>query len=806
MTASDKQSSGGGSSPGEGALHIPGDSEHGSGARDTAQVPEGAFYVPVSVLNPPSLIQNVLERFEVGTVGDLLELTEEELHDAAGVGAKKIEVITELKQRARRELEFNQHGLSEASETQLLSDRLVTRDVGMDEPWQRILRVLPTRARGAFESVGYGSIGDLVEAFERGDLSRLPNFGPKTLTRVEEILEMIAREGLEAYLFGERGRPETIDDLLAQALDSLEESDRDIVERRFFAGDTFGEIGDDYGVSFQAIQARFDTLVETLSHQFGPEAEVLVEPLVAASERVGGLLPVEVVRRNTELDDLREVLFALHIAGESDYRLWHAKFLTPLHQSDIDTKLRALRDEIVETGRATLPYERVQNFARRAGLQLERGALSDVFNVTWEVEIGPSGPVKNPWARRSDHVANVLEDSQEPMAAQEILERLEGAQEHDEGIDDISERALNGLLHRHEDIYTIERGTYVHASALPVSRGALDEVVAWCVQRLEGETGQISTKYLLGELEEAGVAKQGLTPYLLKDALSRHPEVLTFKNTYLVAHAETFEESGKTLADRVEAVLSGAQDPLTVEDVIDRLPEGIDYHRMSIYTTLLSAPFSLNMGNNRFVHIDFVGLSEGRRTRLLDAIHQSLPGDGTPKSCNDLLEELQDKPEARSLSIRDHGTGLLWGLLREDDRVVCGPGELVARDTGSESQHVLRTAIGQIVSEYGAAYPREVRSELRSQYGYGGSDSAVFGSLTRSSEEGRLLRLPDSLYVPEGTDASVLDHMESRDREILKLAQSSELAESPERVLELLESYYDRHGHDAERDKVRGVR
>ncbi|MFP4599741.1 MAG: sigma factor-like helix-turn-helix DNA-binding protein [Persicimonas sp.] len=770
------------------------------------EVPQGAFYVPVSVLNPPSLIQNVLDRFEVGTVGELLRLSDEDLREARGVGSKKIEVISDLKNQAQSQLEFDQHGLSEASETQLLSDRLLTRGVAMDAPWERILRVLPTRARGAFESVGYDTIGELVDAFERGELNRLPNFGPKTLNRVEEILEMIATEGLEAYLFGDRGRPETIDELLEQALDSLEDSDRDIVERRFFDGDTFGEIGDDYGVSFQAIQARFDTLVETLVHRFGPEAEELVDPLVSACERAGGLLPAEEVRQTSGLDDMRQALFALHIAGHTDFRIWQGDFLTPMHQSDIDTKLRRLRDQIVETGRAVLPYERVETFARRAGLRLERRWLAQLFEVAWSVDLGRSGPVRNPWARRSDHVANVLEDAGRPMAAQEILERLEEADEYDHGIDEISERALNGLLHRHEDIYTIERGTYVHVSALPVTRQMLDEVVGWCVERLEGETGQISTKYLLGELEEAGLAREGLTPYLLKDALSRHPEVLTFKNTYLVAHAETFEESGKTLADRVETVLAQANNPLTVEDVIDRLPEGIDYHRMSIYTTLLSAPFSLNMGNNRFVHLDFVGLSETRRGRLLDAVYQALPADGTPKSCTDLLEELTDMPEARSLSLREYGSGLLWGLLREDDRIVCGPGELVARDTGKESQHVLRTAIGQIVAEHGAAYPREVRSELRSQYGYSGSDSAVFGSLTRSAEEGRLLRLPDSLYVPTGDDEQILEHMASRDREVTKLARSSEIPDTPEHVLGLLEAYYERHGHTDELNQVRSAR
>src|SRR5690554_7556466 len=151
---------------------------------------------------------------------------------------------------------------------------------------------------------------------------------------------------------------------------------------------------------------------------------------------------------------------------------------------------------------------------------------------------------------------------------------------------------------------------------------------------------------------------------------------------------------------------------------------------MSIYTTLLSAPFSLNMGNNRFVHISFVGFSESRRNRLLDAVRDTLPADGTPMSCSDLLNELSEMPEARALSIRDYGSGLLWGLLREHEEVVCGPGELVARDTGSESQHVLRTAIGQILADYGAAYPREVRCEWRTQCGSGGGGSWGLCSLS----------------------------------------------------------------------------
>lgn len=768
-------------------------------------VPKGAHYVPVTVLDPPSLVQNVLDRLDVVTVGDLLSLSDEQLKQARGVGAKKIEVINELKERALSELRFDEHGLSEASETQLLSDRLENRGIELDERWERVLRVLPTRARGAFESVGFGSLRELVQAFERGELRELPNFGPKTLRKVEEILERIAVHGLEDYIYGQAGAPTTISQLVDQALAVLDDDDRQIVERRFFQGHTFGEIGDDFGVSFQAIQARFDSLVEQLRFRFGPEAELLVEPILAYVDGCEGLVGHGEVMDRAEADNLREVLFALQLAGESEFRIWQDRFVTRLSTDELEQRLKALRDKIVETGRAVVAYERIEEFGRAVGLHLSRADMRALFEAVWHVDLPLEGPVPNPWARRSDHIANLLEDARRPLSADQIHDLLEDSEASEagvEGLDEISERALNGLLHRHEDIYTIERGSYVHVSALPIEPEALDQIVEWCVDRLRGETGQISTKFLLREMADTSLPIDGLTPYLLKDALSRHPKVLTFKNTYLVAHTDSFEDRGMTLADRVEAVLAEASEPLTVEDVIERLAEAIDYHRMSIYTTLLSAPFSVNLGNNRFVHVNYVGLNEKRRERLRDEVYETLPADGTPMSCTDLLDKLDKLPEARSLKIRPHGAGLLWGMLRDDARIVCGPGELVARDDGSDDQHVLRTAIGQIIDDHGAAYPREVRAELRNQFGYRGSDSAVFGSLTRGAEEGALLRFPESLYTRNTDDDSVLEALSMRDREVRRLADSNELDQAPPRVRELLAKYYRRHGHQGALDRL----
>ena len=69
-----------------------------------------------------------------------------------------------------------------------------------------------------------------------------------------------------------------------------------------------------------------------------------------------------------------------------------------------------------------------------------------------------------------------------------------------------------------------------------------------------------------------------------------------------------------------------------------------------------------------------------------------------------------------------------------------------------------------------------------------------------------LLRLPDSLYVPNGDDGQVLGAMESRPREIVGLAESSELHETSDRVLGLLETFYEEQGHQAQLERIREIR
>src|SRR5262249_60275028 len=56
-------------------------------------------------------------------------------------------------------------------------------------------------------------------------------------------------------------------------------------------------------------------------------------------------------------------------------------------------------------------------------------------------------------------------------------------------------------LDRNKDVYLIGSGTYIHAEGLTVARDRLNEIVEWCLRRIEGEPGAISTEFLLTEIE-----------------------------------------------------------------------------------------------------------------------------------------------------------------------------------------------------------------------------------------------------------------------------------------------------------------
>ncbi len=557
--------------------------------------------------------------------------------------------------------------------------------------------------------------------------------------------------------------PETIEALLALAFEGLQEGDRRLLERRVLEGAPLVRLEAEHGMGAEALRGRLGEIVDRLHARWEFDAARLTSPLLQAIQANGGLVHQTRVEALTGTSDLRRAALALAMAGASGVRRWRDEFLTRLPPEDFARRLGQLGDALRGQREARLPILRVMSMSNEiAGFSLARPAFERLLAVAFRMVIGEDDRVVVR-RTRTDRLLKLMAAEDKPLHFVEIVDLYTGAHpdegeseeaEAEPGDQRALEASLEAILRAHEDIYALGRETWVHRAALPIAPGRLDEIVAWCVEFMEGLTGAITPQKLLGELDRVGKDRRGLNAALLRDALSRHSDVVTFKNESLVAHVESFREGGLTLDEALERILLQCAEPLSLPQVLELLPEGVNFHRTAVHASLLTSPWAISLGRGRFDHIDDVGLDEPRRRRLIDMAVASLPEDGSPMSCRALLDEINPMEPGLGGGRRSEALAILWGLLHKDERAQCGPGGQVARSRDEGARALLQAAIVEVLEDLEVAHIRQLRIELTARYGHGGMESAFRGLLSDCVEAGLIKRLPGRLYVlnPRGQE------------------------------------------------------
>jgi len=590
------------------------------------------------------------------------------------------------------------------------------------------------------------------------------------------------------------------------ALETVSEADREILTYRLIDRLTLEEIAQRRSVSRERIRQKMESLLDILQKKFGNIARYLLAPLVSEMIDTGGLLHCETVRALTGEMDLKRVQFGLLVVGEDTYHIWQQEFLTNLSRDELVMRLGSLREALRTSGKINIPIADVQDLAERnIGIRLDIASLSRLLAVAWKLEVSDGGHVTiGQLMRVGDRLAAMLRDAARPMHFKEVADiclsqgvSTEITSEDHEDVDatdpvsrrTLTEHVLYSHFLRHEDIFLWERGTFVHVTALPFSRERLKAIVEWCVRRIEGEPGPISTQFLLQELKASGLEEPRLNKYLLKNALSRHPDIVRLRKD-LVGHVVSFREQGVTLSDRIEAVLRHAKHPLSSIEIRQSLPKGTEYHQVSVNALLYGANFVLSLGNGKYCHIDSLGYSAAEREQIMEQAVCLLPGDGTPVSASLLLDQLTASIPGIHLPEEKQGCDLLWALLRLDERVECGRKHLLALKSGEKARDLLEGMIVESLEKIVVAFPRDVLREVVNYYGYRGAESTISAALIRYGDKGIVRRLPQSLYcLPSIDDTALMDALKLHDHTIRRTLEDPALADYLLEDLSLIARY-----------------
>ncbi len=264
-----------------------------------------------------------------------------------------------------------------------------------------------------------------------------------------------------------------------------------------------------------------------------------------------------------------------------------------------------------------------------------------------------------------------------------------------------------------------ERDKWRHVSALGVSEKALESLVTWCLDVLEGQTAPMNLRSLWRELDQAGRLRVGLTAWLMRDAIARSCDAVTFRNEQLLAHVESFEDGGMTLFDRLEEMLRQAGGPLSLGELRARLPSGIHYHTRAMVGLMMGASWCVRLAHGEFCHVDALGLDAAQRDALVERALKLIPEDkALPTEA--LVIDLRAETPTLPLLGEDDAAARLWGLMLEDTRVQCGAGVRVALSRSEGGINLVVESLLEALDSQEVMTAPQLRQAITRRYGYRG--------------------------------------------------------------------------------------
>ena len=507
--------------------------------------------------------------------------------------------------------------------------------VELTRPWQVYLRNLPTRCRNALTNAGIVTLGQLISALRNGKLLKQPGFGGRSQEKLTVLLSRLANQGPEVFIFGERGRPQTIPTLVHQALDSLSDNNRAILVERYQRDHSLSAIADDRRITTERVRQMIDKATQQTSEIFGPVASELLGPMHEAIKERGGLLPVGVACEMTGVEDPWMLRLAYRMTPHGRLFLWQEAFVVQHSRGDFKAKLDSLLHALRSTGRGLLGLEAAGHIADQLGLRLEEEALAKLIKLAFEID------VQDGWVHigRSKilPLVRLLQEAGRPMHVRELTQVIRTQlAEHLQP----TPATLRSMLLRHPDIYSWEHGIYIHADILPLDEEAMGALVEFCQNRLTQHSDMVATPFLLEEAKSAGLDTTGVTSHLLKDVISRHAGVITFKNTVHVAWAPTFEAHGVCLGDRLVDVLKEHPEPLSTVEIARKLPDTLHYSSTSIDSALRASGHIKRTEDGRYHLATSTPLARSKPTPRFD----ELVLEGIPPEAERIFSELLSEP------------------------------------------------------------------------------------------------------------------------------------------------------------------
>ena len=595
----------------------------------------------------------LFERLRLTTYRDLLPLEIDGLRNLSGVGRKKVRVLRELRSTALEIMGAD----GPESEEDVVPEPV---DSPYDDlPPDQVLGRLSARERGVLERFEIATIGALRAWLPTARPGSVENFGRRSRDALRERLDALLESGSDDLVFGGPA-PQTVHELAGAYLRHLSPEKQEVFQERFVDGKTLEQVGQPRGITRERVRQVVETELALDRPSWGPRAQELLDPLLRVLDEAGGIAPTRRCLAAIAEPPLWAIEVCAALAAVDDVRMEvDPSISTALAHSEFVTFRQDLRAELREWLDGHLELDGLLSIVKDAGLRWPEPDVREVAESWLGVRIDGN---KAFLARRPTVATyvNVLHEAGCPLTAAEVAERVRDVDP------DLEPSARNAVatFSRTEQVFSYSHGTWIHAACLPFAVEVISDAAQRCMPAIMAADGAaVSARLLLDGLRHEGAVPEGVTPYLLRDAILRTGKARGWRAGTDVAWKDG-TISRKSVNAWISEVATDLDQPFAMNDLVGEVAAASGYEPGSIHFQAQTTRSLLGRGDGWF----FAAARLFETPEALDEARDLLASRLEPIISSP--EKLaKDCPELEPL-VTAYGTEVLFAIIRGHSEVV----------------------------------------------------------------------------------------------------------------------------------------
>ncbi|MDM8555807.1 DNA-directed RNA polymerase subunit alpha C-terminal domain-containing protein [Desulfococcaceae bacterium HSG7] len=222
-------------------------------------------------------------------------------------------------------------------------------------------------------------------------------------------------------------------------------------------------------------------------------------------------------------------------------------------------------------------------------------------------------------------IETTLKNSCKAMHFSDVYNELKKFRPHD---DSLTERYVHTVLSRHQNVLLFDRGTYIHKKHITIPHDLINDIEKWILAKLRKDVPFISSfgpfKIFEKQCLESQIPNEGALYSILRHL--SHPLIAYPKLPYIYLNRGEINRIPISLT--LEKFVQDADGPVANKDLKAYSLNKLYLKPFQFDTIKYNIPNTIRMGNEGFLHADYLNLDMDRFNDIINYTHDIINKEG----------------------------------------------------------------------------------------------------------------------------------------------------------------------------------